>query len=470
MGTKYGKTRAMWTNEEFKQLTLEFRVAAVMSDGQFYTADKVRTMCMEKPEVSVKPYLDAMVSRGELTKHSNGVSYYMTLKQMWDWRDKNDVPRDAQIIPRIVAPRVFGAAGSEETENEMFLNAPLHQLGTVSFTLVDPFMLDDLRCQLGWMGKFKVEGDEGRRCKLYCLSATTARQRLLRFEEEHGGNVFAPGKCTSHNRSMRRELCEIDHEAMSELTAYYIPFSKILVPYIVKTFDTYMGSGPGNKNDKTKDPDVQAEGDTIIMGWIVSLIQRYNAESGFPFSAYLKSSLPNMVYDYSATQIGSKENKFQIEKNRAIKRLNEANGTPSASVYYSPETIRKDMAKHDYRLTREQYKEYDSTLDSWRKARKPTASLDWDDGEEKKFGAGYDPAQHDDPFDDKLVEQLESASRVQRAILVAGSKTGEQLSSVRTLRLLTDSRSLAAILMSGVGLDLSDEFKDTLAGELSRSV
>lgn len=466
----YTSGEVLWENEEFKQLPIEFRVAAIMSDGQYYTADKVRMLCQEKPGFKVKPILEDMVGRGELCAHPNGVTFYMTLKQLKSWREANSVSLTARPIRKIVAPRIFGEGEHQCTENELFLRAPLHQVGTVTFTLTDPFVINEMRSQLGWMGEFKMENEI--RGKLYCLAAAAARQRMLKFEEEQGGHVFQPGRCTTHNVSMRRELCELDKSAVTDLVQYYTKFARKLVPYIGKTFNTYMGAGPGNTGrdmSPESKADVAAESDAIIMSWIVNLVQKFDESSGYPFSVYLQRVVPNFVYDYAVKQVGPEVNKFQIEKNKAIKRLNKANGNPSASVYYSTETIRRDMAANGFRITREEYLACDSSLDSWRKLRKPAVDLNWDDGEEKQIGGGYDPAVKKDPFDPEAIADLDRRHRVQAAIISAGMDSGEYAASVKTMRLLSDSRSLAMLLMSGDSLDLPDSFKESLAVALSHS-
>lgn len=465
----YTAGRVMWENDEFKNLPIEFRVAAIVSDGQYYTADKVRILCQEKPGFQVKPILVEMVKRGELLAHPNGVTFYMTLEQLKAWRSANNVPLTARPIRRIVAPRIFGTGEHQCTENELFLRAPLHQVGTVTFRLMDPYVINELRSRLGWMGEFKMEAED--RGKLYCLAASAARQRMLKFEEEQGGKVFCPGRCTTHNVSRRRELCELDRSAVMDLVQYYTKFSRKLVPYINKTFDTYMGGGPGvtskNMSSEAK-ADVAAESDAIVMSWIMKLVQQFDESSGYPFSVYLQQVLPNFVYDYSVKQVGPEVNKFQIEKNKAIKRLNKATGNPQASVFYSSETIRRDMAANGFRITREEYLACDSSLDSWRKMRKPATGLNWEDGEEKQVGSAYDPAAKKDPFNPEAIADLERRHRVQAAILSAGMDAGEYAASVKTMRLLSDSRSLAALIMSGDSLDLPDGFKASLARSLAR--
>lgn len=465
----YTAGKVMWENNEFKELPIDFRVGAIVSDGQYYTADKVRILCQEKPGFTVKPILEEMVSRGELVAHPNGVTFYMTLEQLKAWRAAHGLPLTARPIRRIVAPRIFGTGEHQCTENELFLRAPLHQVGTVTFRLVDPYVLTELTSQLGWMGEFKMETED--RGKLYCLSAAAARQRLLKFEEEQGGRVFWPGRVSSHNVSMRRELCELDRPAVMDLVQYYTKFSRKLVPYINKTFDAYMGVGPGATGKSISadaKADLAAESDTIVMSWIMKLVQQYDESSGIPFSVYLQQVIPRFVYDYSGKQVGQEVNRFQIEKNKAIKRLNKATGNPQASVFYSSETIRRDMAENGFRITREEYLACDSSLDSWRKMRKPSMGLSWEDGEEKQIGASYDPAVKKDPFDPEAIADLERRHRVQAAILTAGMEAGEYVASVKTMRLLSDSRSLAALLMSGESIDLPAGFKDSLALALSR--
>lgn len=449
------KSKPLWNAGEFKKLPLEFRVGAITSDGQWYTPDKVRSLCGEREPVTVRPIMDKMVEAGQLQRHQNGESYCMSLEQMTEWRRKNNIPVDAQVISRIVAPRVFGNPNKKLfTENEFFADAPLHQIGSVTFYLKDVSKFDEVRGDLGFLGKFKLES--GNKCKLTCLSAPIARQKLLQYDEEHNGEVLV--RCNSNNVSLQRELCELDQAALEDAIEYYVAFAPVLVPYLKKTFNTYMTKGSNT--------DVKAEGDSIICQWIIGYIKKYKETKSIPFSVLVQQIMPKQVYEYSGNQIGMDVNKFQSNKNKAIKALNAENGLTDPETYYSSDTIRRKMMENGYKLSRQEYMDYDAALDSWRKTNWAT-ELSWDDGEQKAVKE-YDPNVMVDPFSTEELEAIERRSELQRAIIIAGVDSGDYDSVVKTLRTMGDSRTLSELLSDGEGLDLSDEYKRALAACISR--
>lgn len=449
------KSRPLWNAGEFRKLPLEFRVGAITSDGQWYTPDKVRSLCGEREPVTVRPIMDKMVDEGRLNRHSNGESYCMSLDQMTRWRNENNVPVQAQVISRIVAPRIFGNPNKRLfTENEFFADAPLHQIGSVTFYLKNVSDFDEIRRSLGFLGKFKLES--GNKCKLICLSAPTARNKLLQYDEEHGGEILL--RCNSNNVSLQRELCELDQAALADAIEYYVAFAPVLVPYIKKTFSTYMSKG--------SNADVKAEGDSIVCQWIIGYIKKYKETKSIPFSVLVQQIMPKQVYEYSSNQIGMDVNKFQSNKNKAIKALNAENGLTDPETYYSSETIRRKMLENGYKLSRQEYMDYDAALDSWRKTNWAT-DLSWDDGEQKSLGGGYDPNVMVDPFSTEELEAIDRRSGLQKAIITAGVRSGDHEATLKTLQMMGDSRTLTELLGDGAGLDLSDEFKRALASCIS---
>lgn len=447
------KSNPIWGNAEFKKFPLKFRIEAILSDGQWYTDDKVRMLCGEPDGTEVKPIFRALVEEGVITGHPNGDSYCMSYAQMKKWRADNGVPLEAQVISKIVAPRIFGSGAHRMTENEFFDMAPLHQLGTVTFHVSDVSMLDQIRRDLGWMGKFKLEKDN--RCKLLCLSAPIARQRLLEYDAAHEGRVLVKG-CNSHNVSMQRELCELDQSALADIVEYYVAFAPVLVPYITKTFRTYMSNASASE--------LKSESDSILCEWIINFIQKYKESDSRPFSVMVKTVLPKRVYEFSNNQIGRDVNKFQVNKAKAIKSLNDENGT-EPDTYYSNETIRHRMMDAGYKLSKSEYADYDAALDSWRKSNWAT-TLDWDDGEQKSVSKDkkqYDTCKIVDPFSSDAITAMERRSGLQRAVVRAGVESGEYADALTVLRMMTDSRTLNDVLSMGESFNMSDGFKRSLA-------
>lgn len=471
MGVKYRKERALWTNDEFSQMTLPFKVGAILSDGQWYTDDKIRLYAKEKTVDGVDAILDTMLKDGRIIRSDNGVSYRMSLDQLRQWRRENGISIDAQIIPKLLYPRIFGEGSHQMTEVEMFLSVPLHPVGILTFRLYDDSRIDDLRSDLGYLGLFKPTKEEGK-YKLFALSNKSNKAELLKYEDSHGGHIFVPGKFNSNNTSKRRETIEFDQTALSEFVSFYVEFSKVLVPSMVKTFDVYLGSGPGDTGMR-RSKDTIAEGNSVILQWILELVQTYNESRCVPFSAAAMATLPKKGYDFASSVLGDEVNKFQLEKNRSIKRLNEVrkkNGTLS-SKYIDDDVIVEDMNESGYAITGRKYRELDNVLKTWQKSHS-NQQLDWEEtGEEKKFKNSASQSSNvvSDAFSNsEVMEDLERRSDVQSAVVNASTDSGDWKSGVTMLRLLADS-SLANVIMGSNDDIVTDNYKDSLAVSLSNS-
>ena len=514
--TEFHFQKSLYTNEEFKKKDIGFRVGAILSDGQWYTADKIRLWAKEHDLDEIQPILDEMIHDDAAILGPNGVSYRMSLKQMEEWRHKNGMAMDAQPIPKLIYPRVFGHGANRMTEVEMFECAPLHQVSILTFMLKDPSKIDDIKRDLGYLGKFKEMPGAPGKYQLYSLSNSVTKKVMLRWELDHGkeGSVFVKGRFTSNNSSRRREIVEMNSDAVNGFISFYTQFAKYLVPSVKRTLNVYIAGGMGS-GAVTESRETVLEGDKVISEWILSLMQSYDEQRCTPFSYILQVQLPRKSYDYSSKKIGIELNKFQIEKNRAIKRLNaavknaalnaaktskdmiedttenmiEADAslsdiasdvssaitTIAGSVEekrdkvkkivrdvkegqrFDNETIFKEIRKGDSDLkgiTLEEYEDMDASLKTWQKSYS-TKSLDWSEtGEEKMFKQSS--------ANNSFLEDIERRSEVHHAVILAAMRTGDVESEELIFNALA-SDSIASAMMSGKINGVTDGFRDALA-------
>jgi hypothetical protein len=449
----------MYTNEEFKQLTIRYRVGAVLSDGQWYTADKIRTCCHEPNLKEIQPILNDMVENDQVIPGDNGVSYRMSLAQMKTWRNANGMSMEDQPIPKLIYPRIFGRGSREMTEIEMFEKAPLHQVSILTFMLHDPSKIDDIRRDLGYLGKFKPMSLSGK-FQLYALSNSVAKNMLLSWEASHGGegSVFVKGKFNSNNSSRRRELAEMSRDAVNDFIIFYIQFAKYLVPSIKKTFNVYIGGSIGS-NNSYESRETTTEGDAVIMQWLLTLIQTYDEKKCVPFSYLIVMQFPRKTYDYSSKVIGDDLNRFQLEKNRAIKRLKvDDDGKSGSSRHLNDKSILREMNKNgETKRTMREYEDLNLSLKTWQKSYSPQ-SLDWSEtGEEKKFTQS--------PVNADFIKDIERRSNLHHAIIMTAIDTKDWYSEEAILSALVDD-SIASAMISGKMDNISNEFKDALARNL----
>ena len=464
MSTEYHKAHALWRQDEFSSMTAPFKIGAMLSDGQWYTLDKIGHYTGESDPMTVRSIVEDMVGSGQAVQGPTGTSYRMTLDQLKRWRRGNGVPMDAQIIPRLIYPRIFGHGNGEMTEVEMFLNAPAHPVAMFTFLPKDDAIVDGMRRDLGYLGKFRRMGDG--RWKIYSLSNQVTKKAVLNWNEGNGGHNLVPGRFVSTSSAHHREIVEMDQDAVSDFLAFYVPFSKILVPSIMKTFDVYIG-GLFGSTGRSRSRDTSAEGDSILIQWIIELMQSYNETNCVPFSASISRGLPKKVYDYSSGVVGEDMNRFQIAKNKAIKSLmaeRRRSGDP-AMDYFDDEIIRDRMNANDYAITRSRYEDLNDSLKRWQKSSSHTP-LEWDENGEERGFHRHSAGALEAPSSVRTMEDIQRSSDIQLAIMDAAVRTEDWRSAVVMLRLLSDS-SLATVLMDDVAGMIPASFKNALARSLA---
>lgn len=466
--TNFKKTTPLYTLKEFLALPVEEQVGLILADGQWYTVDKVKSIMRVKDDDTVKPIMDAMVKSKQLIRHANGTSYRMSFKQLSDYRSAHNIDVDAQIIDRILYPRIFGTGKDRMTEVELFMTVPLHRIGYVNFTLSSGADLAKLKKDMGYIGEFKeVAPNE---FKLHCLSANYVREKLAAYEQANGGpgTFFKPRSLNSYNVALRREVNEFDQKKITELIRFYVQFGQILVPIVKKTFDAYLPDS--DKVGVDGKSAVRQLRESLITEWIVTIVRKYKEAKPIPFAVYVEKLLPRNAFDYAAEQIGRDLNKFQLEKVRAINRLKKLDKRAGreASEYYSDEQILALMHEHEYDITPEEYKHFDDDLKTWQKSRSPQ-SLQWTEtGEERKMDDRRQASNNIVAESNSEDVDLESQYRIQRAVVRAALETEDWESGVRMLGLLSNSTTLTEALGKGDVKNLiKNDFRNALARGLS---
>lgn len=98
----FKRTKPMFTDEQFIEKDLYFRIGAILSDGQWYDADKIRKIAHETSLEPVQDIIDDMLENDLIVASDSGESYRMTYDQLHEWRDKHHIPLDAQIVKSIL--------------------------------------------------------------------------------------------------------------------------------------------------------------------------------------------------------------------------------------------------------------------------------------------------------------------------------------------------------------------------------
>ena len=129
--------------ENWNNFDVDFRIAAVIHDGQWYTLDKIKKVAKVK-DIKV---VENWVARHKqiLIKHEVNDSYRVNTAEILRWYQQNNLKIGQEIVPKNYPPRLW--AGKTETEN--FLDAPKEVLfqRVLSDTQIRPVVFDAVRSE-----------------------------------------------------------------------------------------------------------------------------------------------------------------------------------------------------------------------------------------------------------------------------------------------------------------------------------
>lgn len=459
-------TVPLWDAKEFKNFDIRFKVPAILSDGQWYTPDKIRKFSGES-EDDVLDVINAMMEAGvDIIRNDSGNSYRMSFSALERWRNEHDIGMDRQLIPTILYPRIVSYGGKSYTEPEIFDMVPLHRFGQVRFTLRHSDDINGIMDALYKFGRFSQDNTP-EKWRLTCLAGDMGKKLLEEYEEAAGGygSIFDEhGRPNVYNTGMQRDINEFKPGLIEPIIRFYQTFKTtsstgeprpaILQPSAYRTLKVYADDGDGEDGVVSQ-----------MNKWIITAIQHYDEKKGIPFAAYLGLIANNRVNDLAADAMGRTLSKFQNRKARAVKNLNKEH--EDAHVWYSGDDIRNAMVKDDpeYVLTEAEYIDLDTQLKTWQQTRH-TTNLQWDEsGEEKKT----------DEFEmQNQIKQLSddsrdaSFSRIQHAVIHAGVVANTPKDARLMMAMLRHSSSLGAALLSNLSTELTDEYREALANALQR--
>lgn len=463
----FKRTKPLFTDMQFKAKPIEYRIGAILSDGQWYDTKKLKIISKADSLEEVQTLIDRMIENDELIPSDSGESYRMTYSQMYDWRKSHNIPMDAQIVQSILYPRVITIGNKSITEQEVFIPVKRHRCGSVKFVVKPGVDMNQMKKDLAYVGRF-MNIDLHYKWSIMCLSADWAKKVVEQYELDHGGRgaLFEPfGRPTIYNTGFQRDLNEINPCAIEQIVRFYQTFQTVssngelrpalLQPSSYRTLKVYLDDGAGDSGVMSQ-----------LNKWIIDAIQHYDERCGSPFAAYLQMLANRRVNDIPKTVIGRELSDFQNNKSKAVKALNKKH---KEGDWYTPEQIIEEIHEinPDYEINVDKYNEYDNQLKMWQQM-KHTTGLQWDEtGEEKRFAEGSTNASDRQGMTEESHEKNASSSRIQHAIIHAAVLSGCAYDARIMLTMLNNSSSLGAALMSSMSSMLSDAYRDALAISLS---
>lgn len=415
----FKRTEPLYTYSEFEKKPLEWRIHAILSDGQYYTISKIARI-VRSDDAKTSKIMLKMLKNGEIIASKSGESYRMSFEKLAKWRKNNNIELTQQIVPNILYPRIVHFHGKTMTEQEIFLNCPRHIAGNVKFTVKNENVIRKLKAEYGFLGHF-INIEPPYKYMIVCLSADWVKNKLQQFNKSQGGNQFV-GSISVYNVSVIRDLVELDPMALEQIARFYQTFQTysqgaeprpaIMSPAAYKTLKLYL-------DDDTVTPGLFNSGVmTQLNKWILDAIQHYDENCGSPFAAYLQMIVNRRVNDIPQTILGENLAKYQNLRDKAIKSIDKRE--EYKGNWHSLEDIYAELEKINPEYTQNvdfsTFCAYDEDFKAWQSKRhNATSELTWSEtSSEKQF-----EEQHS-----TYAENQETKHNVQKAIIDSAVESG----------------------------------------------
>lgn len=410
--------------EEFKALPEDLRIGIVISDGMWYPFMKWKKLAAVK-EPELARWIADKYDSGLLTRHATDVnSYRLSKENIYRWHKENGYTVGEQLVDFLFPPRIWSGL----TEVEGFLNAPLRNVGIVSFS-----------CSTAAVGKIRealkgiarVREVEPGRFKAYGLEPKIIKEIIVEVlnncePPEESRRVYP-----RRNRK-RRELVDFPPEFAAGMIGFYRSFGRSLVRRCMDTITIFL--------PETEDQDAQ-----IIM-WVIEAMEKFDQNLPIPFSGYLNHVLKKWPFDLPSNILGKELSAFQRTRSRALSSL-AAEGNHAATL--------KEMADRAG-MTHEQFNEMEERHKYWLATRRAT-TLTWAESSEEKISQSLT---HTDGNSTNNTD-VELASKISAAVVRAGLKT-KKFSDAFVIMYELDANSINV----GKIREVSDDFVHELGVEL----
>lgn len=338
--------------EHFNSQSDEWRIEAVIHDGNWYDFKKWRKVAKVKKDVLEK-WID---ENKDILIISELGSYRVGYDEIIKWYNENDIDLETSIVPNNFPPKLW----DKTTETDVFLSAPRRRVGTVSFIAETKEILD--KCENILKGTAKIMPDDGGRYKAHGLSAVHIKNLLSKGLTE---KEFDSLQIKTRAMIMQRELIDLPPLWLDEALDFYVnTFAPSALRSSMSTISIYL---PDRH-------DIHSQ--TMI--WVISAMKKFNENASVPFSGYLSNVLRHWPYDLPDEHLGKELSKFQRDRKKAIEQAEREGLSIDGNVPI--EVIAEIMG-----ITLEDYIELNIEHENWL-AEKNATTLTWEDSANEKKG------------------------------------------------------------------------------------
>ena len=347
---------ALFDRETFKNLASDFKIGAIVSDGMWWSKEKwAKNAYVSVAEI--EEWIEREMATGRLVQSETGArSFRFPYESILEWYEENDLKLGVQLVDFLFPPRIWNGM----TEVEGFLDAPLREIGGVTFSCSTQ-VVEVVKTRL--RGIAKIREIETGQYKAYCLSSGYVKTIIESVFEEFPD--IETGRIHSRLVSKRREMIDFPEEFSRNLVMFYKEFGKTLAKGGNETIRIYL-------------PEVEDQ-ESQITYWVVLAIEKFNEKSSVPFSGYLDAVLKKRPYDLPGMYLGRDLSDFQRGRNRAVKKLRKDRGVENPEHNFSSADLAEAMG-----IERSSFDELEEKHRTW-KAAKLADSLTWGDSSDEKL-------------------------------------------------------------------------------------
>ena len=380
---------AVYTRSSLKKETPTFRIESIISDGMWYSFSKWKRLAQVTDE-ELQEWIDSNLSSGDLIQSKTGAkSFRVGHEYIKAWHRNYGAPQGMQLLDFLFPPRIWGGM----TEIEGFLDAPLREIGIVSFICASN-VADEVIEALKGVARVRV--DQKGNYKAYGLSAGYIKEIIQGIFAKHP--TMETDKIYSRNESKRREMVDFSSSYSKSIVSFYVEFGKSLAKKEKETIQIFL-------------PDYEDQRSQMVV-WVIEAIEKFNESASVPFSGYLDSVLKRWPYNLPELFLGKDLSTFQRVRSRALARLREKSGDTDGSTNFSAKAIYEEMG-----LSSVEFTDLEESHKAWLRSQTAT-TLTWGETAEEKSSTNVM-----EPLE-VAESDLELASKISEAIVNAAISTG----------------------------------------------
>lgn len=423
---------AYFTKATFKKQPADFRIAAIISDGMWLSQPKWRKLAGVDEE-TLEQWIAENLPFGIIVQSATGAkSYRMPHHQIVKWYREQGITPGEQLLDHIFPVRIW----DNMTEIEGFLQAPLREIGMVTFHADRRDVVEKIERAILGMGRMR-ESEPGVH-RIYSLSAMMVRKAIEPIlREAYGSDV----KIYSRNSSYRRELKDFSDEFGFRLLDFYRNFARSMVKKSQETINIFLE----DKEDQ----------ESQIILWVISAIEKFDENAAVPFSGYLDTVINRWVFDLPDEALGKDLSQFQRERAKAVRLLRSRIGGDHNKEFSNTE-IAEIMG-----IDQNKYFDLESRNKLWLRVR-GSKSLTWEETSEEKQSVEIVSANNREKSD------IELASRMSYALIESALNT-EDFDSAFSLITQIDSDEMDTARLNNLDPEFVREFGRNMGLRVGRS-